>query len=239
MDAGEPMLVWERPEPPGRPAPSPLSRDRIVRAAIDLADADGLAAVSLRKVAGALDAGPMRIYGYLATKEELLDVMVDTVYGEIMRDEPGGDDWRSALRSIAGALRAAALRHEWFIDLVGGRPNMGPNALAYLETALSTLDGAAGFDDIDTVMRAVGTVTAYVIGAIQGEITELRAERATGMSEQQWQDASGPYLGRMLASGRFPTLARVTRDATHPGPDANFAAGLDYVLDGIAAHLHR
>lgn len=93
---------------------SALSRDAIVRAAITLADTDGLGAVSLRKVAAALDAGPMRLYGYLSTKQELLDLMVDAVYGEIMRDEPGGVDWRSAL---------------------------GPNALAYLEAALSTLDG--------------------------------------------------------------------------------------------------
>src|SRR5690349_7642531 len=62
------MLIWERPEPPDRPLPAPLSRERIVRAAIRLADADGLAAVSLRKVAAALDVGPMRLYGYIATK---------------------------------------------------------------------------------------------------------------------------------------------------------------------------
>lgn len=87
-DGGEPALIWERPEPPSRPTPSPLSRDRIVRAAIELADTDGLEAVSLRKVATALDAGPMRLYRYLSTKEELLDLMVDAVYGEIPAPEP-------------------------------------------------------------------------------------------------------------------------------------------------------
>jgi AcrR family transcriptional regulator len=237
MDAGEPTLVWERPEPPSRPAPSPLSRDGIVRAAIELADADGLGAVSLRKVAAALEAGPMRLYGYLSTKEELLDLMLDAAYGEIMRAEPGGADWRAALHSIAAATRAVARRHEWFVDLVGGRPHLGPNALAYLEAALSTLDGEPGFGDIDAVMQAVGTVLAYVVGAIRGEITERRAERATGMTEQQWQNASGPYLARMLATGRFPTLARVTHEATHPDPEIGFTVGLDYVLDGIATRL--
>src|SRR3712207_4865231 len=77
------MLVWERPEPPDRPVLAPLSLERLVRAAIRLADADGLEAVSLRKVAAALDVGPMRLYGYIATKEELLDLMVDSVYAEI------------------------------------------------------------------------------------------------------------------------------------------------------------
>jgi AcrR family transcriptional regulator len=76
--------VWERPEPLTRPAPAPLSRELIVRAAIAIADDDGLAAVSVRKVAAALDAGPMRLYGYLSTKDELLELMVDAVYGEIM-----------------------------------------------------------------------------------------------------------------------------------------------------------
>src|SRR6185437_1083339 len=96
------MVVWERPEPPDRPVPAPLSRERLVRAAIQLADADGLDAVSLRKVAAALDVGPMRLYGYIATKEELLDLMVDAVYAEI---RPAGDGWRQVLRSLAEATR--------------------------------------------------------------------------------------------------------------------------------------
>src|SRR3954464_16058522 len=130
-DDRPPLLVWERPEPARRPAPSPLSRDAIVRAAIGLADADGLTAVSLRKVGAALDAGPMRLYGYVSTKQELLDLMVDAVYGEISPPEPGGD-WRPALRTLAEQLRAAALRHEWFVELLGGAPPPGPNGPADL-----------------------------------------------------------------------------------------------------------
>src|SRR3954470_10993059 len=74
------MLVWERPEPPNRPVPAPLDRERIVRTAMGLADADGLEAVSLRKVAAALGVGPMRLYGYLDSKDELLDLMVDAFH---------------------------------------------------------------------------------------------------------------------------------------------------------------
>lgn len=235
--SGETPLVWERPEPPSRPAPSPLSRESIVRAAIDLADADGLEAVSLRKVAAALDAGPMRLYGYLSTKDELLDLMADAVYGEIVPPEPAGQDWRTTLRTLAHRTRQAALRHEWFADLLGGRLHIGPNGLAHLEASLSALDGTPGFDHIDTVMQAVTAVNSYVIGAVRGEITELRAERATGMDERQVQAASGPYLSRMLATGRYPTLVKVIKDATHPGTDITFDGGLDYVLDGIATHL--
>ncbi|MCO5971198.1 TetR/AcrR family transcriptional regulator C-terminal domain-containing protein [Actinoallomurus soli] len=231
---GEFTPVWERPEPPSRPAPSPLSRDRIVEAAIRLADADGLDAVSLRKVAAALDAGPMRLYGYLSTKTELLDLMADAVYGEIAPPAPDGD-WRAALRSLAHGLREAALRHEWFADLLGGRPPLGPCALAYLEATLAALDGAPGFDDVDAVTQAAHTVNAYVIGAVRSEIAESRTERATGLDERRWQAANGPYLDRLLATGRYPALAKMVGGGPHPDAETAFATGLDQVLAGITA----
>lgn len=226
------MVVWERPEPAERPTPAPLSRERIVGAAIRLADADGLAAVSLRKVATALDVGPMRLYGYLATKEELLDLMVDAVYAEI---RPAGDGWREVLRSLAETTRATVHRHEWLADLIGGRPQLGPNALARGEAVVSAMDGV----DVDIVMPVVGAVDAYVIGVVRREIAERRAERATGMDERQWQASFGPYLERTLATGRFPALATVIRDAAHLDADETFRTGLDFVLDGIAARLSR
>ncbi|WP_460527842.1 TetR/AcrR family transcriptional regulator C-terminal domain-containing protein [Flindersiella endophytica] len=231
------MTIWERPEPPSRPAPSPLSRERIVRAAIELADRDGLAAVSLRKVGAALDAGPMRLYGYLSTKAELLDLMVDVVYAEITTPELPRGDWRTTLRTLARRTRQAVHRHEWFAELVGGRPQVGPNALAYLEAVLATLNDAPGVGHIDTVMQAAHAVNAYVIGASRSEIIEWRAERSSGLDEQQWQRSLGPYLRQMLDTGRFPTLEKVMVEATHPGADQTFEAGLEYVLDGIAAHF--
>lgn len=226
------MVVWERPEPPDRPVPAPLSRDLIVRAAIRLADADGLNAVSLRKVAGVLDVGPMRLYGYIDTKEELLDLMVDAVHAEI---RPAGDDWRAVLRSLAETTRQAVHRHEWLADLIGGRPQLGPHALARGEAVVSALDGV----DVDVVMPVVAAVDAYVIGAVRREIAELRAERATGMNQEQWQASFGPYLERTFASGRFPALATVVRDAAHLDADETFRTGLDFLLDGIAAHIAR
>ncbi|MDC0711825.1 TetR/AcrR family transcriptional regulator [Stigmatella sp. ncwal1] len=237
--APDSALVWERPEPASRPTPGPLSRDRIVRAALALADAEGLASVSLRKVAAALDAGPMRLYGYLSTKEELLELMVDAVYGEMVSTEPIPSGWREALRSIAHRTRKAADEHTWLIDLLAGRHHLGPNALAHLEASLAALSDTPGFEDIDAVLQAVGTVNAYVIGALRNEASELRAERESGMTQSQWQEATWPYLQRMIATGRFPTLSRVIRDATHPSLDVVFDKGLDCVLDGIEARLKR
>ncbi|MFF4976510.1 TetR/AcrR family transcriptional regulator [Streptomyces sp. NPDC001083] len=226
------MLVWERPEPPDRPVPGPLSRDRIVRAAIRLADADGLDAVSLRKVATALDVRPMRLYGYIAGKEELLDLMVDAVHAEI---RPAGDGRREVLRSLAESTRRAAHAHEWLADLLGGRPQLGPQALATGESVVAALDGV----DLDDIMPVVAAVNAYAIGAVRREIAERRAERATGMDERRWQVALGPYLERTFATGRFPALATVVRDAAHLDADRTFRLGLDCLLDGIEARIAR
>ncbi len=226
------MLVWERPEPPNRPVPVPLSREGIVRAAIRLADADGLDAVSLRKVATSLDVRPMRLYSYIAGKEELLDLMVDAVHAEI---RPVGDGWREVLRSLAEATRQAAHEHEWLADLLGGRPQLGPHALASGETVVAAL----GDIGLDATMPVVAAVNAYVIGAVRRENAERRAERATGMDEKRWQAALGPYLERTFATGRFPALATVVRDAAHLDADQTFRLGLDFLLDGIGARLSK
>ncbi|WP_040709077.1 TetR/AcrR family transcriptional regulator [Nocardiopsis potens] len=225
------MTVWDRPEPPTRPVP--LDRERIVAAAVALADEGGLAAVSLRKVAARLDVGPMRLYGYISTKEDLFDLMVDEVQAELLPEERPGD-WREALSGLAHRTRRAALRHEWLADLLGGRPALGPNGLAVAEATLAAFDGLA---DIDTAMRAVETVSAYFTGAIRREVARLRAERATGLSERDWQRAAGPYMTRMLATGRFPALAKAVHDGTDVDPETSFAAGLDWVLDAVAAGL--
>ncbi|MGW2100089.1 TetR/AcrR family transcriptional regulator [Streptomyces olivaceoviridis] len=225
------MTVWDRPEPANRPVP--LDRERIVAAAITLADEGGLEAVSLRKVAARLNAGPMRLYGYISTKEELFDLMVDEVYAEILPEAQPGD-WREALRVLAHRTRQAALRHEWLADLLGRRPALGPNGLAVTEATLAALDGLT---DIDTVMRAVEIVSAYFTGAIRREITNLRAERATGLSKRDWQRAHGPHVTRMLATGRFPALAKAVYDGTDVDAEESFETGLDWVLDAVAAKL--
>ncbi|MFJ2608108.1 TetR/AcrR family transcriptional regulator [Streptomyces sp. NPDC087425] len=227
------MTVWDRPEPPTHPVP--LDRERIVAAALALADAGGLEAVSLRKVAARLDAGPMRLYRYISTKEELFDLMVDAVQAEILPEERPGD-WREALRGLAERTRQTALRHMWLADLLGGRPTLGPNGLAVTEATLSAFDDLT---DVDTVLRAVETVSAYFIGAIRREVANLRAERATGLSKRDWQRAHGPHVTNMLASGRFPALAKVVYDGTDVDAETSFATGLDWVLDAVAVKLPR
>src|SRR5689334_8006857 len=128
-----PAPVWERPEPQPRAAPVPLNRAKIAAAAIRLADVQGLEGLSVRKIAKELGVGPMRLYDYVTNRSELLDLMVDAVYARI--DEAGRHpEWRATVLAIAHATRDAALDHEWFADLLGARPHLGPHALAVGES---------------------------------------------------------------------------------------------------------
>jgi AcrR family transcriptional regulator len=198
-----------------------------VKAAIELADREGLEAVSLRNVASVLDAGPMRLYGHVDSKQALLLLMVDSVYGELER--PASGDWREALRGIARSLRAASIRHPWFIGLLGGRPSLGDEAFAYMEACLAAL----GFSDIDYALEALRLIKAYAIGAIQTEASDI----ASGQSRQQWQQASWSHVQELLATGRFPMMERVVREASHP--DGELERGIERVLAGIEAGLPK
>ena len=204
-------------------------------AAMSLADGQGLVAVSLRNVGAELGAGPMRLYGYVATKEELLELMVDAVWGEIGAPPHGA--WRGVLRHLATSVRAASHRHAWFVGLLGGRPQIGPNVLAHREGAFAALAENPGFESIDFVMQAYRTTLSYVIGALQSEQHELSASRESGLEKSEWQQTMWPYIERTLASGRFPMLARIVHEATHPPAEALFVEGLEVVMDGIAARL--
>lgn len=201
---------------------APLSREAIVETALGLADREGLDAVSMRNVAAELDVGFMRFYGHVDSKEQLFELMVDAVYGELDLP-PRNGDWRDALRLLAGSLRAAAKRHPWFVRLLGGRPNLGPNALAHNEAVLAAL----AFSDIDEAILAAQTVRSYAIGAIQSEAAIL----ASGQDQEAFQDATWPYLEKMLATGRYPNIERVVREAKHHAD--MFERGLERVLAGL------
>jgi AcrR family transcriptional regulator len=233
--------VWERPEPAPRAAPVPLSRGKIASAAIRLADVHGLDGLSVRKIAKELGVGPMRLYDYVINRSELLDLMVDVVYARIAEAgrRPGRrSTWRATVLAIARATRAAALDHEWFSDLLGGRPHLGPHALAVGEATAAALNRAPGVRDIDDLQRALGALNAFIIGAIRREVTERRTARSTGTDEAAFQASLGPYLTRMLNTGKYPTVARLVLDGTHLNAEETFNHNLTTVLDGITSR-HR
>jgi AcrR family transcriptional regulator len=228
-------LLWRTREKVSRKG-GDLSVERIVRAAIEVADAEGLAALSMRRVAERLGVATMTLYTHVPGKGELLDVMLDTVYGETARPEqvPGG--WRDRLAQIARENFALYLRHPWLLQVATTRPPLGPNLIAKYEYELRAVDGI-GLTDLE--MDAVITlVTGYVHGAARPAVEAAQATRHTGMTEQQWWHAHAPYLEKVLDPNRFPLAARVGTTAGQEyqatgDPARAFEFGLDRLLDGV------
>ncbi|WP_236030919.1 TetR/AcrR family transcriptional regulator C-terminal domain-containing protein [Paractinoplanes lichenicola] len=233
-----PSPVWERPEPQPRAAPVPLSRAKIAATAVHLADSQGLDGLSIRKIAKELGVGPMRLYDYVTNRSELLDLMVDAVYAEIAEAAPQSE-WRAAVLAVVHRTRAAALDHEWFADLLGARPHLGPHALAVGESTAAALSQAPGLHDVDALQRALGVLNAFLVGALRAEITERQVARATGTDESEWQSALGPYLTRMLETGRYPTVSRLVHDGAHLDAAETFHHNLTTILDGITTTSPR
>jgi AcrR family transcriptional regulator len=238
-----PVLIWERPEPDERRAATPLTRAQIVAAVVRLADAEGLAAVSIRHVAAELEVRTMRLYSHVTGKDELLELMIDAVYGEIRHQAglretarmlPAAQEvWRAQVRTLAHATRDTIRRHPWAIDLLGGRPHLGPHAMAVGEATAAALARAPGRDDPYALRAAVGLLNSYLLGALRREIGELRAGESSGLDTAQWQAALGPYLSRQLATGRLPTIEMLVR-APDVDPATAFDTELALILDGLA-----
>jgi AcrR family transcriptional regulator len=220
-----------------------LSRDEIVRAAIAVADAEGAEAVSMRRIARELRAGTMSLYWHVASKDELLDLMLDAVEGEQRAPEPTGD-WRSDLRAIAENSRAVLHRHQWLMDFIGGRPPLGPNTLRNLERSLGTMD-TLGLDTA-TAFYILSTVATYVMGTVLREFRESRVEhrdeaRWGHLSQDERDKILASHVDRLRQTGRFPHFVRIFDEDIDPDAeetrDERFEFGLRCVLDGIAVLL--
>lgn len=232
MSEAAPVPVWARPRPaPRRQAPGV---DQFVACAIAVAGAQGLTAVSMRRVAGDLGSGTASLYRYIANRDELLELMVDAVQGEDPPPPPSGD-WRADLGAVAHGLRTALLRHPWLSGELAGRPSLGPNSLRRAEAALRA--AMALTSDITLAARAVGTVRAYVLGSVASQQAAWQAQQRTGLTDEQWQQSVGPYISKVIEAGEHPMLARRVLEAEDSNPDSDFAFGLACVLDGLAAQL--
>ncbi|HEY0935139.1 MAG TPA: TetR/AcrR family transcriptional regulator C-terminal domain-containing protein [Trebonia sp.] len=220
-----------------------LHRADIVAAAIAVADAEGTAGLSIRRIARDLRVGPMSLYWHVASTEELHHLMLEQVQAETEVPEPSGD-WRADLGRYAASVRGALLRHPWAIDLLGAGPPSGPNDARNADRLVGTLDGLGL--DVPATMGALMTVTTYVIGAALREVQEIRWHRAAAAAEAEMTadevDARQEEFGRrVLGSGRYPHLARIFDAGFDPDApetrDERFEFGLGCVLDGIAARV--
>ncbi|ODU04290.1 MAG: TetR family transcriptional regulator [Pseudonocardia sp. SCN 72-86] len=234
-------LLWGLRDTPRRGPRPTLTVDEIVRAAVDIADADGLAAVSMARVAERLGNAPMALYRHVRSKSELLILMADAAMDT---PPPPADDagWRPALTAWAHGITAMFRAHPWAATLPIAGPPVGPKNLAWFDAALAAL-GDTGLDPGLKVAVVMGLIT-YV----QGEI-RLTAELAAAFTDDP--DAFGARYGAALARvvdpRTLPALAAVVASgvfdvtATDFGADvaADFGFGLECFLDGIAVTIDR
>lgn len=235
-------LLWRTSERTSRKGKPDLSVDRIVRAAIEVADADGLPALSMRRVAERLGVGTMSLYTYVPGKPELLDLMLDTVYGETARPEDVPGDWRSRLTLIAKENWALYHRHPWLLQVAISRPVLGPNTTAKYDYELRAVEGI-GLTDVE-MDSVITLVTGFVHGTARGAVEAAQAESQTGLTDEQWWAAHAPFLSRISDASRWPTASRVGQAAAEAlggaySAEHAFEFGLERVLDGIDALITR
>lgn len=239
-------LLWGRRERGKRGPRAGLSADAIVAAAIGVADAEGLEAVSMARVAHKLGFSTMSLYRHVASKEELLQLMWN---GSALGAEHlviEGDDWRSRLRTWAIIQRDMLDRHPWVTQMPMAAPPVGPNSLHFVERGLATLDGT-GLADADK-LRIIGLLSSYTLSEAR---LANDAARAVAAAQAAADDGpSGPagppvrfeaLLRELLDEQTYPRLYRIawTPTAAPVSERDEFLFGIDRILDGVAALIER
>lgn len=205
---------------------TPLTREQVLRAAISMADRSGLDSLTMRKLGEAVGVEAMSLYNHVANKDDLIDGMIDVVFGEI--ELPSADrDWSSAMRRRAISVRDVLSRHRWAIGLMESRTNPGPANLRHHDAVLGSLL-AAGFS-IDEAAHAYSVLDSYVYGFAQTQLS-LPFESAEQIA------AMGEGMLQTFPVDEYPHLAQMIGHAMAPGYDhgREFGFGLDLVLDGLA-----
>ena len=244
-------LVWGLRERPRRGPKPGLTLDGIVAAAMDLADAEGLEAVSMSRVAEKVGCATMALYRYVTGKDELLMLMVETAAQPMRAPEPA-PDWRAGMELFARHQRALFHRHPWVTQLPLSGPPITPNQIAMMEIGLSAMAGS-GLDEFEKI-QVLGMIALYVRNEAKLEYDMKRAyEAALASAEgdslqvgpsaygQTGPATYGDILRRLVDPAKFPALTAVIEsgafDDSHSYTDEDFEFGLQRILDGIAAHL--
>ncbi len=228
--------IWDTPERAGRSSATALSRDQIVRAAIELVDAEGPDALSMRKLAARMGVGAMSLYWHVERKSDLLELVADAIFGELdLPEEPSGD-WRADLRRIAVATRALFTRHPWLLQSMGsGVPHTGPNFLRHVEFTFASL--ARLGVPMPVMIATAGAVDSYVFGS-----TLEQAMEGNMPTEPDERVALATLYQAAIDRGNYPTLSAMreifsdwTDSAT--ASDERFLFGLEALLDGLERRL--
>ncbi|MFB7908360.1 TetR/AcrR family transcriptional regulator [Kitasatospora sp. NPDC056076] len=221
-------LLWGPPAKPSRGPRPALSLTRIAAAGIEIADSEGLGAVSMQKVAGLLDFTKMSLYRYVPGKAELVALMVEAAVGE---PPPAVDGlgWRDRLAAWAEALTWSFAEHPWLLDATVGPRVIGPKELGWLEQVVAALAGH-GLTGPEMIDAAV-----LLAGHVRGIAEQARAVRPDGSPEAELLAVLGPLVQRH--ADRFPALAAAM--ASKDGGDRALDFGLERILDGLEALITR
>lgn len=215
-------------------------RDRVVRTAITIADAEGLAGLSMRRLAGELGIPTMSVYRHVADKEELVLLMMDKVMAANPpppRLSPEKDGWRPCVEALARLQWTMYRRHTWLAQAVSfTRPLLVPHAMAHTEWTMRALEGY-GLDP-DTQFRAAVTVANYVRGTAVNLEEEAQAEQESGLSDTEWLEAQQQRMAAVLATGDLPLMARFLASEDRAFDlDILLDFGLQRLLDGLETLL--
>ncbi|MFJ3673067.1 TetR/AcrR family transcriptional regulator [Streptomyces sp. NPDC090106] len=226
--AAVPEVIWARPERAGRGPRPAYTRADIAAAAVRLADAGGLDAVSMRHVAGELGCGTMSLYNYVPRKEDLHELMLDAVGAEHEIAEPSGD-WRADMLRNAQETRAIMLRHTWVPRLMAGVHGFSPSTLRYLEHCLACLEplDLPYRDKTELIALLTGVVSAHT----GNEIATAERTRAVPWSEEEENAVRMAYLGGQVATGAYPRLAAAFMEQA--GEPVDMAAVLRRALERV------
>jgi len=221
--------AWGRGDRPTRGPKPALSLERIVAAGVRLADADGLAGVSMARVAQELGASTMSLYRYVAAKDELVALMVDAAWGAPPPAEPG-DGWRAALARWAWSFRERIRHHPWGLQVPITGPPLTPNAVAWFESGLAALRDASVSED------EKGSVVLLLSGYVRSEAALVADLDAARFISDEAMMSYARLLGELTDPARFPAVhallaAGVFDRADHP--DKEFEFGLTRILDGV------
>jgi AcrR family transcriptional regulator len=224
-----------RTQPPARPS----MQEQVLRAAVQIADAEGLSGLSMRRLAAELGVPTMSLYRHVADKEELLLLMMDRVFAANPPPDPAPDGWRAQVEALARLQWSVYRRHPWLAQAVSfTRPLLAPNAMAHTEWTMRALDGH-GLDGPALFLAAV-TVANYVRGTAVNLEAEAQAEQDTGLTDDEWMRAQQDRFAAVVEGGTLPLIARYATS-----PDAGFELdellefGLQRLLDGLAQRLDR
>jgi AcrR family transcriptional regulator len=202
--------IWLRPERGSRGPSARLTRPAVAAAAIGLADADGLAAVTMRSVASALGTAPASLYRVIGSRDELLELMSDAVIGEFTYPRKLIGSGPDGLVALARQARSVYRRHPWMLNVSTAGPVLGPNAVDYLEHALSTLRELP--ISSQEKLEAIGILS----GLVKLLLTNERRQLVAGRLPSEWQAATAIHLTEQATGGRHPNLADVLARSSPP-----------------------